>query len=124
MVSASTPTRRPSCVLHQLFDESLGYVHRYPHRSICKGACVQYWLRSMQRRHVGAFKKLPDWNLFTPKQRLSHRGRPVRGVVRSIALELFHARAEPLVGIVLVVGDARAEDIEERETLVPDALLD
>jgi len=88
------------------------------------GARVQYWLRPVQSRHVGPFKELSDWNLFTPKQRLSHRGHPVLRGLRSIVLELFHARAEPLVGVVPVVGDARTEDIEERETLVPDALLD
>ena len=69
----------------------------------------------------GAFKELSDWNLFTAKQRLSHRGQPVRGVVRSIVLKLFHARAELLVGVVLVVGDVQAEDIEQRNERNPGA---
>src|SRR5712691_1438380 len=117
-------TQQRWCALHQLFNESLGYVDWYPRVSMCEGACVQYWLRPVQCRHVGAFKKFSDWNLFIPKQRLSHGGHPVRVVVRWIVFELFHAWAEPLVGVVVVIGDARAEDIQERETLVPDALLD
>src|SRR5882762_5525843 len=39
-------------------------------------------------------------------------------------LELLHARTEPLVGIVVIVGDARAKNIQEGETWVLDALLD
>jgi hypothetical protein len=77
-----------------------------------------------QSRHVGAFKELSDWNLFTPKQRLSHRGHPVHGVVRSIVPRAFSRAGGTIGSVVLVAGDVRLKDIEERENLLPDALLD
>src|SRR5207249_9379942 len=79
---------------------------------------------SVQSGYIGALKKFPDRNLFTPEHGFFHGGDPVRRIVSGIVLELFHARTEPLIGVVVVVGDARAEDIQERETLVLDALLD
>src|SRR4029077_15234695 len=44
--------------------------------------------------------------------------------MRGGILELLHTRTEPLVGIVVIVGDAGAEDIQERESWMLDALLD
>src|ERR1700674_2238692 len=82
---------------------------------ICESACTRGPAFSTGSAPC---KEFPDWNLFIPKQGLSHRGHPVRGIVRWIVFELFHARAEPLVGVVMVVGDARAADVQERETLV------
>src|SRR5258708_31700578 len=110
--------------LHQLLNEGAGNVHWYPRVGMHQGACVQNRLRLVQRRHVGAFKKLPDWNLFAPKQRLSHGGHPVRGIMGWIVLELSYAWPKPLVGVVVVIGDAGTEHIEEREPFMLDPLLD
>src|SRR5258707_9230928 len=77
-VSASTGTEQRCLVLHQLLNESAGYVHWYPRIGMRERTCVQHWLRSVQSRHVGAFEELPDGNLLTPKQRLADRGHPVR----------------------------------------------
>src|SRR5260370_34068409 len=77
-VSASTGTEQRCLVLHQLLNESAGYVHWYPRIGMRERTCVQHWLRSVQSRHVGAFEELPDGNPLTPKQRLAHRGHPVR----------------------------------------------
>src|SRR6266404_777341 len=43
--------------------------------------------------------------------------------MRGVVLEFFHARAEPLVGIVVIVGDAGAENVQERESRMLDTLL-
>src|SRR5258708_6836694 len=44
--------------------------------------------------------------------------------MRGIVLEFFYARTEPLVSIVVIVGHARAEDIQEGESRMLDPLLD
>src|SRR6202008_2334269 len=94
------------------------HVHGDVQVSMYERACIQHWLCSMQSWHIGTFEELADGNLFIPEQGLPHRGHPVRGIVRGIVFELLHTRTEPLVGVVMVVGDARAEHIQERETLV------
>src|SRR6266704_1158236 len=78
----------------------------------------------MQRGNVRALEEFPDGNLLAPEQRFLHRRRPVRRVVSGVVLELFHTRTEPLVSVVMVIGDARAEDVQEREARMLDALLD
>src|SRR5260370_5940880 len=110
--------------LHQLLYESTGYVPGYPRVSMCERTRIQHWLCSVQSRHIIAFEELPDWNLLAPKQRFSHRGHPVRGIERRVVFELFHTGAEPLVSVVVVIGDARAEDIQERKSFMLNALLD
>src|SRR5579864_1566158 len=87
-------------------------------------AFVQNWLGTVQSGYVGAFEKFPDGDLIVPELRFSHGGQPVRRVVSGVVLELLHARLEPLVGIVVIIGDARAEDVQEREALMLDTLLD
>ncbi len=87
-------------------------------------AFVQNGLGTVQSGYVGALEKFPDGNLIVPEQRFSHGGLPVRRVVSGVVLELLHARLEPLVGIVMIVRDARAEDVQKREALMLDALLD
>src|SRR6201987_5642587 len=91
---------------------------------MCERSRIQHWLRSVKTGHIVTFEELTDWNLVAPKKRLSHCGHPVRGIVPRVVFEFLHARTEPLVRIVVVVGNARAEDIQEREALVLDALLD
>src|SRR5713226_5605157 len=44
--------------------------------------------------------------------------------MRGVVLELLHARTEPLIGIVVIVGDAGAEYVQEREAAMLDASLD
>src|SRR5882762_194708 len=44
--------------------------------------------------------------------------------MRGIVFEFLHARTEPLVGIVVIVRDARAKNIQEGETRMLDTLLD
>ena len=78
----------------------------------------------MQGGNVGALEESPDGDLITPEQRSFHCGHPVSGIVSRVVLELFHPRTEPLVSIIVIVCDAGAEDIQERETPVLDALLD
>src|SRR5579864_7407113 len=118
-------TRRTCCCsLHQLLYERARHVPGYPHVNMCEGACIQYWLCSMKSGHIGAFEELTDWNLLTPKKRLSHRGHPIFGIVPLFVLEFLYARTEPLVGVVVVVGYARTEDIQERKPFMLNALLD
>ena len=77
----------------------------------------------VERGQVGALEEFADGDFVAPEQRLLH-GCPVGGVVGGIVFELFDARAEPLEGVVVVVGDAGAEDVDEGEALVGDGLLD
>src|ERR1700675_3184970 len=132
MVSSKAAIRAPEsgmapascCSLHQLLYKSPRHVPGYPHVNMCKGACIQHWLCSVQSGHVGAFEELTDWNLVIPKQRLPHCGHPVRGIVPRVVFEFPYARTEPLVGVVVIVGYARAEDIQERKPFMLNALLD
>src|SRR5260370_42227445 len=78
----------------------------------------------MQRGNVRALEEFPDGNFLAPEQRFLHRRRPVRRVVSRVVLKLLHPRTKPLVGVVVVIGDARAEDVQEREARMLDALLD
>ena len=78
----------------------------------------------MQRGQVGALEEFADGDFLAPQSDFSIAREPVGGVVLGIVFELLHARTEPLEGVVLVVGDAGAEDVEEREALVLDGLLD
>ena len=104
-MSASNGLYIGAVALHQLFNESPGYVRGYSRVSMGEGAGVEYWLRCVQTRQVGAFKELPDGNFFIPQQRLSHGGHPVRGIVGWIVFELFHARrvaASSLAAVLLL----------------------
>ncbi len=87
-------------------------------------AFVQNGFGTVQSKYVGALEKFPDGNLVVPEQRFPHCGRPVSRVVSGIVLELLDARLEPLVGIVVIVCDTRAKDVQKREALVFDTLLD
>src|SRR6267154_2232432 len=120
------PNKRDSVPtpLHQLFNERTGHVDWYPKILMDQRAFVQNGFGTVQSGYVGALEKFPDGNLIVPEQRFSHGGLPVRRVVRGVVLELLHARLEPLVGIAMIVRDARAEDVQQREALMLDALLD
>src|SRR5579864_87316 len=85
---------------------------------------VQDRLRPMQGRNIRALEEFSDRDFLTPKQRFSHRGCPVRGVIRGVFLKLFHPWSKPLVSVVMIIGDARAEDVQEREAFVLNAVLD
>ena len=78
----------------------------------------------MEGGNVGALEEFSDGDFVTPQQRFLHRAGPVSRVVNGVLLELLHARTEPLVGIVVIISDARAEDVQEGEALVQDTLLD
>src|SRR5262249_61222662 len=85
---------------------------------------IQNRLGGMQRRNVGAFEELPNWDLLAPKSRTFHRCSPITRVEACVIFELFDARTEPLISIVVVVGNARAEDIDKGEAFVFDPVLD
>src|ERR1700722_1299920 len=85
---------------------------------------VQNRLGAVQCGHVSAFEESPDGNLLVPEQRFPHGGSPVRRVVSGVVLEFIYARLEPLIGIVVIIGDTRAEDVQKREALMLDTLLD
>src|SRR6266699_7243008 len=78
----------------------------------------------MQRGNVRALEEFPDGDFLAPEKRFLHRSRPVRRVVSRVVLEFLHTRTKPLVSVVMVIGDARAEDVQEREARMLDALLD
>src|SRR5579864_8587543 len=101
------------CSLHQLLYERAAHRPGYPYVSMRDGTRIQHWLCSVQCGYVGAFEELTNWNLGVPQQRFTHRGHPVGGIVLLVVFEFFYARTEPLVGIVVIVGYARAEDIQE-----------
>src|ERR1700739_4804439 len=98
-------------LLHQLFNKQTSHVWWHT-----RGA--------VERGNVGALKEFPDGNFVTPEQGFFHGSHPVRGVMSGVILEFLHARTKPLVGIVVVVGDAWAENIQEGEARMLDALLD
>src|SRR5258708_30760797 len=109
--------------LHQLLNERAGHVGRQPRVTMKQRAVAQHRLGTVQGRNVGALKESPDGDLITPEQRFFHRGHPVGGVVSMVVLELFHARTEPLVIIIVIIFETGAENIQEREPLVLNALL-
>src|SRR6267143_2879967 len=110
--------------LHQLFYERTGRVGRHPELAMDQRAFVQHRLGAVKGGDVRALKEFADGDFLAPEQRLLHRGGPVTCIVSRVVLEFLHARTKPLVRIVEIVGDARAEHIEEREALVLDTLLD
>jgi hypothetical protein len=110
--------------LHQLFDERARRVRRYPGIAMDQGTFVQHRLGSVKGWDIGALEESADGNFFAPELRFLHCGSPVSCVVSGVVLKFLHARAEPLVSIVVIICDAGAEDIEEREAFVHDALLD
>ena len=117
------PGKRYS-VLHQLLDERSSHLCRYPQCRCVPGALrsVLALLREGPARRCA--RKICRWGFRRPKAEISHRGHPVGGIVGWIVLELFHPRPEPLVGVVVVVGDAGAEDVDQGEALVLNALFD
>src|SRR3989449_148445 len=110
--------------LQQLLNERVGHVGSYPRVTIHQRAIVQDRLGTVQGENVGALEEYSDGDLITPEQRLFHSSQPVGGIVSRVILELLHARTEPLISIIVIIGDTRAEDIQERETLVLYALFD
>src|SRR5580658_1292110 len=85
---------------------------------------VQDRLSAVQSGNIGALEEFPNGDFIAPEQGFLHRGRPVRRVKTGVVLELLQPWTEPLVGIVVIVGDAGAEDVQERESLVLDPVLD
>src|SRR5215469_2568504 len=110
--------------LHQFFDEAARHIGGHPRFETHKRALVQHRLGSVQAGHIGALEEFSYGDFFAPKERFLHRHGPVRSVVHRIVLELLQARAIPLVRIVVIVGHARAEDVEERKAFMLNALLD
>src|SRR5579872_2369374 len=110
--------------LHQFLDKRACYVGGDAKRLLYERPLGQHRFGGVQARQVGALEELPNRDFLTPEQRLLHRGQPVRGLVGGVLLKFLHPRTKPLVGIVVVVRHARAEDIQERKALMPDALLD
>src|SRR5438309_9052143 len=92
---------RKSCVtpLHQFFNERAGHIGRHPRVETDERSFIQYRLRPMQRRNVGALEEFPDGNLIPPEQRFLHRGRPTSRIVRRVFLELLHSWTVPLISI-------------------------
>src|SRR6266849_5121090 len=125
--SGTTPASRSRPLgawLHQFFNERAGHIGRHPRVALDKRSFIQYRLGPVQRRNVGALEEFSDGNLIAPKQRFLHRGHPVSRVIRGVVLQLLHTRAKPLISVVVIVGDARAEDIQERKPRMLDTLLD
>src|SRR3981189_1223496 len=44
--------------------------------------------------------------------------------MHGVVFELLHTRTEPLVGIIVIVGYARTEDVQKREARMLNTLLD
>src|SRR5712692_6909506 len=125
--SGTTPASRSRPLgawLHQFFNERAGHIGRHPRVALDKRSFIQYRLGPVQRRNVGALEEFSDGNLIAPEQRFLHRGRPISRVIRGVVLELFHARTEPLISIVVIVGDTRAENVQERKPRMLNSLLD
>src|SRR5215813_6991941 len=110
--------------LHQLLDKGAGHARWHVRIMIYQRACIQYRLGAVQWGHVSAFEEFPNGYFLTPDQRPFHRGYPVSRVISAIVFQFLHSRPEPLIGVVVVIGDARAEHIQKRKTLVQNALLD
>src|SRR5690349_14487393 len=83
-------------------------------------AIVQDGFEFVQRREVGAFPQKANRDFVAPLVAFIERSVKVRRVV-ALIFQNFDARIEPLISIVLVVSDAGAEDIDEREPFVLDS---
>src|SRR5439155_19628909 len=120
-MQARTPatTVRAGLSLEQFLDQALRLLRG--HAEIAKRewslARVQHWLQSFQAFQVGPAPKQSNWNFFAPL--ITARDRLVQ-IARVVALflENFDPLIEPLVSVVLVVSDARTENIHQREAFV------
>src|SRR4029077_3474308 len=85
--------------------------------------CMQHRFQLFQGWQIGPTPQQSDGNFFAPLitalDRLVEIGR-----VMALFFENFHARIKPLVGVVLVVSDARTENVHEREALVLNGALE
>src|SRR5436190_11689 len=83
----------------------------------------EHRLQIFQAFQIGPTPEQSNWNfvapLITTLDRLVEVGRVV-----ALFLEYFHARIKPLVGVVLVVSDARTENVHQREALVLNGALE
>src|SRR5205809_537942 len=84
---------------------------------------VQHRLQIFQAFQIGLTPEQSNRNFFAPLVTAFDRLMEVGRVV-ALFLEYFHARIKPLVGIVLVVGDARTENIHQREAFVLNGTLE
>src|SRR5207253_4165529 len=87
-------------------------------------AFVQDRFGFVQCRHIGTLKEFSNRDFFAPEQRSLHSQHPVSRIVRRIVFEFLHPRPEPLVGVVMVIGNAGAKYVQKRKPFVLDALFD
>src|SRR5579875_3585777 len=100
--------------LHQLFDESLGDFPGRAHFLMHKRSLVENGFDSVQGGDVITLEELADRYLVAPLEGLFQGHHTVGSVVPGIVFELLATRTETLEGVVMVVGDAGAEDVDER----------
>jgi len=99
--------------LHEFLDQLralfLGQTQRLPGQRARLETRILH-IKGRRRIRIAVEKAIGD--LLTPLQGLVHRGVEVRWVVSSI-FEFVDPFAEPVIGLDLVEGDARAEDVDQ-----------
>src|SRR5438046_2543334 len=124
LIQSRDEEKSMSRFLHQHLKYRTGHAGTRLQNAMGQRPMVQDRLVSVQGGNVRTLEEFPDRNLLAPEQRLLHGGHPVGGIMSGILFELLHTRTEPLVRIVVIVSHARAEDVQEREARMLDALLD
>src|SRR5229473_2028562 len=110
--------------IHQLVDEGFGDVGGDSYLLVDESAWLQDRLCVVRCGDIGALEEESDGNLVAPEQRFFNGGLKVCGIVGGIVFKFFDSGAEPLEGVVVVVGDTGAEDVDEGEAFVLDGSLD
>src|SRR4029077_19364690 len=75
------------------------------------------WFELFQGRQVRALPEQANRYFVTPLVGCFHRCMKVRGVV-ALFFEDLYARVEKLIRVVFVIGNAGAEDVDQREAPV------
>src|SRR5688572_7834128 len=110
--------------LHQLLDERLREVRRHAERTMRqRAALAEDGLELVQRRQILAFPEQPDRDDVAPLVSLVHRGAKVGRIMAEI-FQLAGPLLEKLVRVLVVVGHARAERVDEGKPAVRDPALD
>src|SRR5262245_4194819 len=116
--------RRSGEPLEQFLNQRLGLILRYPKLTVGQRAAFREdGFQILEGGKISAFPEKADWDFFAPLIPLVESSVEIRGIVL-LVFEGFDARREPLIGVVLIVCDAGAEDIHQSKTSVIDGAFD
>src|SRR5262245_46410730 len=75
-------------------------------------AILQHRFKLLQTFKVGPSPKQANWNFIAPLQTLVQGSMEIVWLITAL-LQDFDARVEPLIGVILIVSHARAENINQ-----------